>query len=176
MLLVRLSRYDILHHAKKHLRWNKMIKIVPYQDCYQDTFRAINEEWIKKYFVMEESDYYALENPQQNIIDKGGFIFVALLHEKAVGVCALIKMHQDDYDFELAKMAVLPSAQGNNIGFLLGQTALNKAKEVGAKKIYLESNTVLAPAINLYYKLGFKKIIGHTSPYKRCDIQMEYIL
>ncbi|RYY25293.1 MAG: MarR family transcriptional regulator, partial [Chitinophagaceae bacterium] len=46
-------------------------------------------------------------------------------------------------------------------------------RELGARKVYLESNTKLEPAINLYYKLGFKKIAGAPSPYERCNIQME---
>lgn len=50
------------------------------------------------------------------------------------------------------------------------------AKELGASKIYLESNTILKPAIQLYQKLGFQKIVGRTTPYKRCNIQMELIL
>lgn len=153
-----------------------MIKIVPYQACYQAQFRALNEEWIKNYFEMEESDYKALDNPQEYILDNGGYIFIALLENIPVGSCALIKMHNDNYDYELAKMAVSPKAQGKQIGFLLGQAALNQAQKLGAKKIYLESNTKLKPAIGLYRKLGFKEIIGLPSPYQRCDIQMEYVL
>ena len=53
---------------------------------------------------------------------------------------------------------------------------IEKAKEAGFKRLYLESNTILKPAINLYYKLGFKKITGAPSPYERSNIQMELIL
>jgi ribosomal protein S18 acetylase RimI-like enzyme len=73
----------------------------------------------------------------------------------------------------MAKMAVSPSAQGRNIGWLLGQAVVNSAKELGASKIYLESNTALKPAINLYYKMGFQKIAGRPTAYKRVNIQME---
>ncbi|HTJ53657.1 MAG TPA: GNAT family N-acetyltransferase, partial [Cyclobacteriaceae bacterium] len=89
---------------------------------------------------------------------------------------ALIKMKDPEYDYELAKMAVSPKAQGKNIGWLLGQATIEKAKSLGAKKIYLESNTILKPAINLYHKLGFKKIAGHATPYERCNIQMEILI
>ena len=75
--------------------------------------------------------------------------------------------------FELAKMAVSERAQGKNIGWLLGQKMLKKAKDLGAKKVYLERNTILTPAINLYYKLGFERIVGPPSPYERSNIQME---
>lgn len=152
------------------------IEIVPYNSNYQNIFKTLNEEWIRTYFEIEETDLKALDNPQTYIIDNGGCIFVALYKKIPVGVCALIKMEDGHYDFEFAKMAVSPKAQGKNIGFLLGQTAIKKAIELGASRIYLESNTILKPAINLYQKLGFKKVVGHSTPYKRCNIQMELIL
>jgi hypothetical protein len=34
---------------------------------------------------------------------------------------------------------------------------------------------MLKPAINLYYKLGFRKTSGPPSPYERSNIQMELI-
>jgi DNA-binding MarR family transcriptional regulator/GNAT superfamily N-acetyltransferase len=161
---------------QKKLRESKDVQIVPYEDQYQNAFRALNEEWISTYFQMEEADYKALDNPKSYILDKGGKIFVALFNNEPVGVCALIKMNDPDYDFELAKMAVSPKIQGKSIGWLLGQAVVNAAKDLGASKIYLESNTALKPAINLYQKLGFKKVVGRSTPYERCNIQMELII
>jgi GNAT superfamily N-acetyltransferase len=85
-------------------------------------------------------------------------------------------MDDPEYDFELAKMAVSPLMQGKNIGWLLGNAVIEKAKSLGAGKIYLESNTILKPAINLYHQLGFRKVAGHPTPYERCNIQMELVL
>jgi DNA-binding MarR family transcriptional regulator/GNAT superfamily N-acetyltransferase len=161
---------------QKKKRESKDVKIVDYKPEYQEAFRALNVEWISTYFEMEEADYKALDNPEEYILKKGGKILVALYENEPVGVCALIKMNNSEYDFEMAKMAVSPKAQGKNIGWLLGQAILNSAKELGAKKIYLESNTILKPAINLYYKLGFEKVFGLETPYKRCNIQMELVL
>ena len=158
---------------QKKARESKNVKIVDYDPKYQSAFKALNEEWISAYFEMEEADYKALDNPEEYILNKGGKILVALYNEEPLGVCALIKMDDPDYDFELAKMAVSPKAQGKNIGWLLGQAIISKAKESGASKIYLESNTILKPAINLYYKLGFQKVSGRSTPYQRCNIQME---
>lgn len=158
---------------QKKLRESKDVQIVAYEDQYQAAFRSLNQEWISTYFQMEEADYKALDNPKEYILDKGGKIFVALYENEPVGVCALIKMNDPDYDFELAKMAVSPKIQGKSIGWLLGRTVIKAAKELGASKVYLESNTVLKPAINLYHKLGFKKVVGRATPYERCNIQME---
>jgi hypothetical protein len=41
-----------------------------------------------------------------------------------------------------------------------------------ADRVYLESNTILEPAIRLYRKLGFDEFVGEPSPYARCNIQM----
>ncbi|KQO20909.1 MarR family transcriptional regulator [Flavobacterium sp. Leaf82] len=174
-LLEQKSLFKRVNEEKKK-RESHDVQIIDFEPQYLDAFKALNVEWISTYFEMEEADYKALDNPQEYILDKGGKIFVALYRNEPVGVCALIKMKNSNYDFEMAKMAVSPKAQGKNIGFLLGQAIVNSAKEMGADKIYLESNTILKPAINLYYKLGFQKVYGLATPYKRCNIQMELVL
>ena len=174
-LLSEKSLFKRVEEEKK-TRESKNVEIIAYTPEYQEAFRTLNEEWIKNYFEMEEADHKALDNPDEYILQNGGHIFVALYKNEPVGVCALLKMNDGSYDYELAKMAVSPKAQGKNIGFLLGQSAIKKVTESGASKIYLESNTILKPAINLYHKLGFQKIAGHTTPYKRCNIQMELIV
>lgn len=171
-LLDQKSMFKRVQDQKK-LRESKDVQIVDYEPKYQSAFKSLNEEWISTYFEMEEADYKALDHPKEYILDKGGKILVALYQNEPVGVCALIKMDDPNFDFEMAKMAVSPDVQGKSIGWLLGQAVVEHAKEVGASKIYLESNTILKPAINLYYKLGFQKIAGHATPYKRCNIQME---
>jgi len=157
---------------QKKKRESNAVLIADFKPEHANAFRQLNEEWISSYFKMEEADYRSLDNPQEYILDQGGHILVALLNDEVVGVCALMAMHDGEHDFELAKMAVAPSAQGKSIGWLLGQAALNKAASLGAKKVYLESNTILKPAISLYHKLGFQKIAGHPTPYERCNIQM----
>lgn len=158
---------------QKKLRESKDVQIVAYQPGYQSAFSALNKEWIANYFEMEEADYKALDHPQEYILDKGGKIFIALYNGEPLGTCALIKMDDPTYDYELAKMAVSPKAQGKNIGWLLAQTVISTAKELGSRKLYLESNTMLKPAISLYQKLGFQKIVGRPTPYQRANIQME---
>jgi DNA-binding MarR family transcriptional regulator/N-acetylglutamate synthase-like GNAT family acetyltransferase len=147
------------------------VRVVDYTPAYQRAFRDLNERWISRYFKMEEPDYASLDHPQEYILDKGGHIFIALLDDKAVGAVALIPM--DAHTQELAKMAVAPEAQGLNIGLLLGQAVIARARALGLERIYLESNTILKPAIHLYHKLGFERITGVPSPYERCNIQME---
>ena len=154
----------------------KNIRIVDYSPVYKKAFKDLNEEWIRQYFKMEEADYKSLDHPEENIINKGGYIKIALLNDEPVGVCALMTCEHPVYQFELAKMAVSPKAHGMGIGSQLGQAIIEQAKESGAEKIFLESNTILTPAINLYKKLGFVKVEGYKSPYERSNIQMELIV
>ena len=159
---------------EKKLRESKEVTIVDYQPGYKAAFKTLNEAWITRYFKMEESDYKYVDHPEENILDKDGQILFAIYKGKPVGTCALVKT--DEQTFELAKMAVSDDAQGKGIGYLLGTAAIQKARDTGAKRIYLESNTILKPAINLYQKLGFKKIVGKPSPYERSNICMELML
>ncbi len=172
LLLDQKSMFQRVKEEKKN-REASNIRIISYESKYKIPFKELNEEWITKFFIMEEADYKALDNPEEYILDQGGAILIALYKEEPVGVCALIKMDHPNYDFELAKMAVSPKAKGKGIGYLLGEAIIRKAQALGAQNIYLESNTVLKPAINLYHKLGFKKVIGISTPYQRCNIQME---
>jgi DNA-binding MarR family transcriptional regulator/N-acetylglutamate synthase-like GNAT family acetyltransferase len=159
---------------EKKIRESKEVGIVDFSPEHQGAFRQLNEEWITTYFKMEEGDYKALDHPQEYILDKGGHIFMAFYKGEPVGTCSLIRM--ENGDFELAKMGVAPRAKGLGIGWLLGRACLEKAMALGATRVYLESNTRLKPAINLYHKLGFRKVAGPPSPYERCDIQMEVLL
>jgi len=157
---------------QKKIRESSQVRIVQYEPKYKTVFRTLNEAWISQYFEMEAADIRALNHPDKYILGKGGHILVALYEEQPVGVCALIKMEDPDYDYEMAKMAVAPEAQGKNIGKLLADAIIRQAKVLGASRLYLESNTRLKAAVNLYYKLGFKKLNNRPSPYKRANIQM----
>ncbi len=149
------------------------VKIVAYESQYKEAFKALNEEWIKTFFVMEASDYKLLDNPEEEILKKGGHIAFALLNGKAVGTCALVKTQDEPLIFELSKMAVSPEAQGKKLGYLLGNALVDKAKELGAQKVFLVTNSMLIPAIKLYEKLGFKHIPVTDAGYDRVDVQMQ---
>ena len=169
-LLADKSMFDRVKEVRK-VRESQQIEIINYSPEFQNNFRDLNYEWIQKYFKLEEPDRQSLNNPNEKILQPGGYIYLARHNREIVGTCALIKLNDDTY--ELAKMAVAESQKGKGIGYLLGQAAITKAGELGAKTVFLESNTVLKPAINLYKKLGFRKIVGQPSAYERCNIQMK---
>ncbi len=151
----------------------KKIKIVQFQPEYAVDFAGLNYEWLNQYFEIEEHDREMLDEPQEYIINKGGHILIALNGQnKAVGTVALLKADQKVY--ELAKMAVTHTYKGFKIGNQLMEEALKLAKELGADKIFLESNRKLVPALNLYKKYGFVEVEHDANtPYVRSDIKME---
>lgn len=149
------------------------IEIIEYSPQYSSNFRDLNYEWLEKYFTIEDEDRKILENPEKEIIDKGGAIFFAKEPDsgKIVGTAALI-LH-DDGNFELAKMAVTEKAQGRQIGKKLAVAVINMAKQKKAEKLFLETNHKLVPAMNLYKRLGFKQTeVAQLSMYERSTINM----
>jgi len=170
-ILEQKSFYERVKELQK-IRESKKVQIVEYKPEYKEAFIALNKEWISTYFKLEEADYKVLNDPNHSIIQKGGYIFVALYQNEPIGVCALLRDTHADYSFELAKMAVSPKAQGKGAGWLLAQAIIAKANSLGAENLFLESNTLLKSAINLYHKLGFQKVPGSDSAYERCNIQM----
>lgn len=151
-----------------------MLKIVDYESKYATAFHDLNKEWIETYFEMELQDFKSLQNPDESIINTGGFIYIALFNAVPVGACALVK--HNDGQYELSKMAVTPKMQGQKIGQLLAEKIIQKAAELKIKKLYLITNSILKPAIALYEKLGFKHVLNFTSTYKRGDVKMELTL
>lgn len=151
------------------------IDIIDYLPELQPQFERINKAWVQQYFTLEPFDIAQLENPQENILDKGGHIIFAKEHDQILGTVALIPI-QEPNTFEMIKMGVSPEGQGRGIGSLLGKVILEKAKSLGAEKVVLYSNTKLAPALHLYKKLGFQEVDMGCSQYGRCNVKMEISL
>lgn len=149
------------------------VTIIDYTSAHQQDFERFNKDWIEKYFWMEPIDFDVLSNPEEHIIHKGGFIFMACYKNELVGTVALKFVDKGVYEF--TKMAVDEKFQGLKIGKLLAEVAIEKAREKKANRIILYSNTKLIPAIALYRKLGFREI-PLDGPYKRSDIKMELTL
>jgi GNAT superfamily N-acetyltransferase len=144
--------------------------LLDYEPAHQPAFRALNHEWISQYFTIEPIDNEMLDDPEGYILAPGGHIFMASLGGELVGTCALINEHHGVY--ELAKMAVLPRAQGQGVGWALGQAILGKARELGAHRVELLSNSRLTPALALYERLGFRHVPAPPTAYQRTDVKM----
>jgi putative acetyltransferase len=106
--------------------------------------------------------------------DTGGAIYLAKAGDTIAGSAALI--NEGNGVFELAKMAVTDAFKGKGISKILIEKCLDKANELGAKRIYLESNSQLTTAIGLYEKYGFRHVPNIKTHYATADVVMEKIL
>jgi putative acetyltransferase len=137
-------------------------------------FRTLNEEWITRYFTLEKADRETLGDPENKVLKKGGYIFMAYLGEQAIGCVALIPTEPGTY--EVSKMAVSPELRGLGIGRRLLQHALSHAKRIGAKRLFLASNSRLENAVHLYESIGFRHVPAEKLPpseYVRSNVFME---
>ena len=109
-------------------------------------------------FQTERSVYYVAEFDGK-IIGGGGIYPSAGLPEDT---CELVKMY------------LVKEARGIGLGRLLIQKSIDFAKEVGYKKIYLETMPELKQALQTYAKFGFNYIdgpIGNTGHFG-CELWM----
>ena len=140
----------------------------------RSAFRTLNEEWITRYFALEAKDREILADPDKAILSKGGRIFMVSAENASVGCVALIPMGHGVY--ELSKMAVAPSLRGLGIGRRLLEYAIEQARAIGAKSLFLGSSTKLANAVKLYESVGFRHVLPENippMPYTRADVFME---
>jgi len=140
-------------------------------------FRALNEEWIARHFTIEAKDVETLSDPEGSILLQGGHIFMVHAGAEAVGCVALIPMNDGIY--ELSKMAISPHLRGQGIGRRLLKHAIDQARLLGAKSLFLGTSTKLPNAVHLYESAGFRHVRRETlppMPYARANVFMEMVL
>jgi ribosomal protein S18 acetylase RimI-like enzyme len=147
------------------------IDIIDYGPEHQPFFELFNRAWIEKYFWLEEIDLFELQHPEEAILNKGGAILIASCEGNIAGTVALKKVNKEVYEF--AKMTVDEAFRRKGIAEVLSLAAFEKAKQLGATKVILYSQTELEPAILLYKKLGFKEVPLEPGKYQRANIKME---
>lgn len=103
-----------------------------------------------------------------NNLDKFKTIFIAYEDSKPVG-CIAMKDKTND-TIEIGRLYVLPEYRKNGIASLLFNKVFDKAKELNAKKVVLDTYKRFEDATRLYEKLGFKEIDNYinNSPYSIC--------
>ena len=102
-------------------------------------------------------------------------LWVAEIDHIPLGCCGIYPtIGLDSECAELVKYYLAKEARGIGIGKDLMQRCIVSARELGYKKLYLESMPHFSKAVSIYYKLGFRKLAkplgnsGHTT----CTIWM----
>lgn len=171
-------------------------------DEAQKHLAAINREWLtdpEYAFGVTEYDQAVFDNPARKILEKGrdqgragGAIVFAYTpeHNQPIGVGAIIDNHDDEPgSCEIAKMGVYKEfRKGDNkvkgAGRAIFNALIEKAKELGYKKIVILSNSKLQAANNMYanhpafseVELSAEEIAKYTPPgakESRADVKYE---
>ena len=102
-------------------------------------------------------------------------LWVALEEDEILGCCGIYPTKGLDKDCaELVKFYLLKKARGKGTGKELMLRSIESAKDLGYKKLYLESLPVFSKAVRMYEKLGFEtldKPMG-SSGHGSCNIWM----
>ena len=151
------------------------LRITSFNKKYKADFEKLNREWIEEFFQMEDEDFNTLQNPESYVIQKNGEIFFAINDQIVIGTAAMIPFSEDV--FELAKMSVKRGFQGKGVGKLLLKRCIQFAQERNANEIFLLTNDILKPALNLYLSCGFViKNKYDDERYERGNTKMHLIL
>jgi GNAT superfamily N-acetyltransferase len=108
--------------------------------------------------------------PEPYVPPRGG-LWVAFVDGKGSGCAALREI--DDETAEVKRMYVDPEMRGNGIARLLASHVIQKARDIGYKRLRLGTLATMKPAQSLYESLGFQPIpayrpdeFGHTVFYE----------
>lgn len=82
--------------------------------------------------------------------------FFLLKEGETVLACAILKRFSEDA-VELKRMYLKPEGRGKGYGNLLMQHAIQTARDLGFRRMLLDTEPVMATAIQLYEKYGFQK-------------------
>jgi DNA-binding MarR family transcriptional regulator len=115
------------------------------RSCFEEYFAELNQR-----FDAGFDPSRSLSADAQELTPPAGALILARLHGKPLG-CVAIKLHKRA-PAELKRMWVSPS------GRQLLAEAERQAKEMGARKIRLETNRSLSEAIHLYRSAGYVEV------------------
>jgi ribosomal protein S18 acetylase RimI-like enzyme len=150
------------------------IKIIGSNTEYLESFRKLNEDWLREYLEISAYDAKVLADPAGQIMQNGGRIYCMFLGNEVVGTYALQKVNADEW--ELSKFTIKNKFRGRKLGKKLLQHAIKQAEILDARSILLFTHTNLREATKLYRDAGFKDIEGHPEmrdPTGRCSILMK---
>lgn len=107
-----------------------------------------------------------LSDFEKHYFNRNGYFEVCEIDNEIVGTWGLHPSSKDTC--ELRKMYLSLHSRGKGLGKTMLERAMIKAKELGYKKMQLETASVLKEAISLYAKYGFKPS-GRPIDAARCD-------
>lgn len=103
----------------------------------------------------------SLDQMYETYLPVGAAYFVLKKNETIVGGCGVGPLNVSGQNIcELQKMYFSPEARGRGWGKLMMKHCLEKAKQSGYDKCYLETMPAMQSAVKLYEKFGFSDLPG----------------
>ena len=148
--------------------------IVEFDPRWRTDFARLNLEWLRRWFVVEPFDEEVLGDPERHILAGGGRVLFALDPERTRAIGTVALRHDGDGVYEMTKMAVEPGMRGHGVGRALVLAAIDAWRGLGGRELYLESSSILEPALHLYRSAGFvhRPAPRPGSHYARADVHM----
>jgi putative acetyltransferase len=123
----------------------------------------------------KKSFYEQIEaDPDRSYQLPNGTFILAEVKGKIAG-CVGIRRYSDEF-CEMKRMYVRPEFRGLGIGQLMCSYVIERSKDLGYPKIYLDTNAEMRSAVNLYINAGFKSISPYCINENPNPIFMEYVL
>lgn len=120
----------------------------------------------------ELSDMYSNYNKV-----KHEFYVIVDQNNRVLGCGGIAPLTNGDIDTcEIRKMYFLQELRGKGFGRNLLELLINKAKEVGFKKAYLETTVRMKTASILYAKFGFSELPSHLGNTGHCGCDKHMLL
>lgn len=150
------------------------MQIVEYDPKYRQSFVNFNIGWLMDNFgYLEPSDRHTFDHIDEKLTN-GAMIYFAVEDDIPLACCMAKPLEGDTW--EICKFASTKSRPHKGCGSAVFEAAMNWAKDHGAKRLYLISNSGLKAAIHIYRKFGFQEVPLDTHEYARGDIAFEKIL
>lgn len=102
---------------------------------------------------LEEEDEFSLRNPDLAYLQSGGFVFFASYGPEIVACVALRRL--DEVNFELCHLFTEPKYRRTGVATKLAERCVSRCKENAATGLWLQANSRIPEACQLFAKLGF---------------------
>ena len=148
------------------------MRVIAFEEKYRQDFIDFNTDWIVSEFgFLEEHDREAFEMIDEEL-RAGAMIFFAVEDDIALATCMARPMEGSTW--EICKLGSNKNVSHKGAGSAVFEASMRWALQHGADRLFILSNSKLAPALHIYRKYGFREIKLKDYEYVRGDIAFEY--